>query len=371
MRPPKSAQIWSTRRMEPSTKSMYASIIIPTYNGASRIIHCLESLREQAAGRQIEILVVDDGSNDNIADVVKRFAAVRLISQSNAGPAAARNHGAREAGGDLILFTDDDCEPARGWLDAMLEPFVDPEVVGVKGAYRTRQRPLMARFVQAEYEDRYRLMAHSANIDFIDTYSAAFRRERFVEMGGYDTEFPVACAEDVELSYRMSAKGWQMRFAPQAIVYHQHPDSLGRYLKKKFKFAFWRVLAVRKNPSKAVKDSHTPQLMKLQLLFGPAALIGFGLDLYLRPVSARIGDRSRSVPSLDNSIYATQRGTGSRSRSDFTNGSGGALMLATVRRSRAEFSKPEKPSSEKKLTSIEFQTSEPSTDAISLIVYKS
>jgi GT2 family glycosyltransferase len=269
--------------MEHSTKSISASIIIPTFNGAKRIARCLDSLCDQTAGRQVEILVVDDGSNDNIAEVVKRFAGVQLISQANAGPAAARNHGARGAGGDVILFTDDDCEPARGWLDAMLAPFADAEVVGVKGAYRTRQRPLMARFVQAEYEDRYRMMAHISNIDFIDTYSAAFRRERFIETGGYDTQFPVACAEDVELSYRMSAKGWQMRFAPEAIVYHQHPDSLGRYLKKKFKFAFWRVLAVRKNPGKAVKDSHTPQLMKLQLLFGPAALAGVGLDLYLRP----------------------------------------------------------------------------------------
>jgi GT2 family glycosyltransferase len=269
--------------MEHLTESISVSIVIPTFNGAKRIVRCLESLCEQTAGRQVEILVVDDGSKDNIAEVVERFKGARLISQANSGPAAARNHGAREAGGDVILFTDDDCEPAGGWLNAMLKPFRDPEVVGVKGAYRTRQRPLMARFVQAEYEDRYRLMAHISNIDFIDTYSAAFRRERFMQMGGYDTQFPVACAEDVELSYRMSARGWQMRFAPEAIVYHQHPDSLGRYLKKKFKFAFWRVLAVRKNPSKAVKDSHTPQLMKLQLLFGPVALACLGLDMYFRP----------------------------------------------------------------------------------------
>lgn len=269
--------------MERSTEPISASIIIPTFNGAKRIVRCLDSLSKQTSGRHVETLVVDDGSNDNIAEVVGQFPGIRLISQANAGPAAARNRGAREAKGDLILFTDDDCEPAPGWLDAMLEPFTDPEVVGVKGAYRTRQRPLMARFVQAEYEDRYRLMAHISNIDFIDTYSAAFRRERFVEMGGYDTQFPVACAEDVELSYRMSARGWQMRFAPKAIVYHQHPDSLGSYLKKKFKFAFWRVLAVRKNPSKAVKDSHTPQLMKLQLFFVPAALACLGLDLCIRP----------------------------------------------------------------------------------------
>jgi GT2 family glycosyltransferase len=171
-----------------------------------------------------------------------------------------------------------------GWLNAMIEPFDDPEVVGAKGIYRTRQKRLAARFVQIEYEDRYRLMAHLDCIDFIDTYSAAFRRDRFLEMAGYDTSFPVACAEDVELSYRMSAEGWKMKFAPAAIVYHTHPDTLMQYLKKKYKFAYWRVLAVRKNPSKAVKDSHTPQLMKLQLLFAPALLAAAAFDLAARPV---------------------------------------------------------------------------------------
>lgn len=259
------------------------SIIIPTFNGAHRIDKCLEALLKQTMGRNAELLVVDDGSQDGTSEVVAQFPMVRLISQANSGPAAARNRGAQEAAGDLILFTDDDCEPASGWLDAMIKPFHDPEVVAVKGAYRTRQKPLIARFVQAEYEDRYRLMSRSVDIDFVDTYSAAFRRERFLEMGGYDTDFPTACAEDIELSYRMSARGWKMRFEPNAIVYHQHPDSLSRYLKKKFKFAFWRVLALRKNPGKAVKDSHTPQLMKLQLLFGPAVFAGLVIDALFRP----------------------------------------------------------------------------------------
>ena len=111
------------------------------------------------------------------------------------------------------------------WLDAMLAPFKDPGVVGAKGIYRTRQKSLAARFVQIEYEDKYRLMAGLASIDFIDTYSAAFRRDRFLEMNGYDTSFPVACAEDIELSYRMSARGWKMKFVPAAIVYHTHPDT--------------------------------------------------------------------------------------------------------------------------------------------------
>jgi glycosyltransferase involved in cell wall biosynthesis len=259
-----------------------ASIIIPTFNGASRIGACLDSLVPQAAGRDVEILVVNDGSTDNTAEVVERYSGVRCITQANAGPAAARNRGAAEALGPIILFTDDDCVPIPDWLDAMLAPFRDPDVVGAKGVYRTHQKRLAARFVQIEYEDRYRRMAGLDCIDFIDTYSAAFRRDCFLEMTGYDTSFPVACAEDIELSYRMSGRGWKMKFVPAAIVYHTHPDSVWNYLKKKYKFAFWRVLAVRKNPSKGVKDSHTPQVMKLQLLFAPALLLALGFDLSLR-----------------------------------------------------------------------------------------
>jgi GT2 family glycosyltransferase len=258
------------------------SIIIPTFNGASRINNCLDALLKQTAGRDAEILVINDGSTDNPANVIRCHAGVRLISQANAGPAAARNRGASEALGTIILFTDDDCVPMPNWLETMTKAFDDPQVVGAKGVYRTHQTSLVARFVQVEYEDRYRMMAKLDSIDFIDTYSAAFRRDRFLEMTGYDTSFPVACAEDVELSYRMSARGWKMKFVPTAIVYHTHPDTFGQYLKKKYKFAFWRVLAVRKNPSKAVKDSHTPQLMKLQLLFAPALLVAAAFDLVMR-----------------------------------------------------------------------------------------
>lgn len=263
------------------------SIIIPTFNGASRIGKCLDALSAQAARHNAEILVANDGSTDNIDEVVGHYPGVRLISQQNAGPAAARNRGAHEAHGSIILFTDDDCVAMPNWLDAMIAPFNDAEVVGTKGVYRSHQKSLIARFVQIDYEDRYRLMANLPSIDFIDTYSAAFRRERFLEMEGYDTTFPVACAEDIELSYRMSARGWKMKFVPDAIVYHTHPATFVGYLKKKYKFAFWRVIAVRKNPGKAVKDSHTPQMMKLQLLFLPTLVIAAIVDLVVRkPVHA-------------------------------------------------------------------------------------
>ena len=259
------------------------SVVIPTFNGHSRIGSCLHALLSQSPPRDIQIIAVDDGSTDETAGVVQRYEGVLLLRQSNLGPAAARNRGAAQATGAVILFTDDDCVPVSGWVEAMLQPFADPEVIGVKGAYRTRQRKLVARFVQIEYEDRYRMMSRFQYIDFVDTYAAGFRRDRFLEMSGYDTSFPLACAEDIELSYRMSARGWKMKFAPQAVVYHTHPDSLWRYLRKKYKFAFWRVLAVRKNPTKGVSDSHTPQLMKAQLLFLPALVAASVADLALHP----------------------------------------------------------------------------------------
>ena len=272
----------STPTDEFFVNSLSASIIIPTFNGSSRITNCLNALAPQIVERDIEILVVDDGSTDKTAEVVASYPGVRLIRQKNAGPAAARNRGAREARGKILLFTDDDCVPMPNWLDAMFGCFRDSEVVGAKGIYRTRQRSIAARFVQMEYEDKYRLMANLPTIDFIDTYSAGFIRDRFQEMEGYDTSFPVACAEDIELSYRMSALGWKMKFAPQAIVYHTHPNTVSSYLKKKYKFAFWRMLAVKKNPAKGVKDSHTPQIMKLQLLLAPALVLAILFDLIVR-----------------------------------------------------------------------------------------
>ncbi|MEK7196076.1 MAG: glycosyltransferase [Nitrospirota bacterium] len=249
------------------------SVVIPAYNAEKTIAACLDSLMKQDYSGDYEVLVVDDGSADSTPDIVSGYERVRLIKQANAGPAAARNKGAAAAKGEIILFTDSDCVPEGNWITEMVSPFKDNrDVVGVKGRYKTKQKEATARFVQFEYEDKYRYMQKDKYIDFIDTYSAGFKREIFLEMRGYDTEFPVACAEDVELSFRLSKKGYKMIFNPNAVVYHIHPARLKDYLRKKYKFAYWRIVAVKENPGKIIKDSHTPQIMKLQVLFPPAVL---------------------------------------------------------------------------------------------------
>lgn len=261
------------------------SVIIPAYNAENTISICLEALFYQTIDQtEYEVIVIDDGSTDTTKKIIQQnYPQVRLISQHNQGPAAARNNGAHQAKGDLLFFTDSDCEPTQNWIEEMRKPFTqDPNLTGVKGIYKTKQPEIVARFVQLEYEDKYHFMRKQKSIDFIDTYSAGFRKETFLKMNGYNEDFPVACAEDVELSFRMANAGYKMIFVPDAIVYHLHPHTLRAYLKKKYKFARWRMLAVKHNPNKIVKDSHTPYTMKFQAAYLPVLFIGILISLCLR-----------------------------------------------------------------------------------------
>ncbi len=254
------------------------SVVIPAYNAAQTLGPCLEGLLAQApqCPQPVEVIVVDDGSTDGSA-AVARACGVTVIEQANQGPAAARNLGVQHARGDIVLFTDSDCVPAPGWLLAMSEALADPDVVGVKGAYLTRQRALMARFVQIEYEDRYDRMRQAATIDFIDTYSAGYRRDVFLENHGFDTIFATASVEDQEFSFRLAQKGYRLVFAPTAQVYHQHDRTLREYMHRKFYIGYYKALLTRWLPERLVRDSHTPQVLKVQM--GLVLLLALALVL--------------------------------------------------------------------------------------------
>lgn len=246
---------------------MKASVIIPVRNGASTIKECLKAVFAQAFEQKFEVIVVDDSSTDNTVQIVKEFPKAELLKQKALGPAVARNNGAKKAHGEIIVFTDADCIPKKNWLAEMLKPFNDKSVVGVQGAYKTRQRELMARFTQIEIEYRYKKMLSSKRIDWIGSYSAAYKRSLFLELNGFNRDFRKASGEDPDLSYSIQEKGHKIEFNPKAIVFHQHPTSLVRYLGKKFQHAYWRVLLYKRHVKKAVSDSYTPQLLKAQIGF--------------------------------------------------------------------------------------------------------
>lgn len=265
------------------------TVIIPVYNGSSTIERCLDSLAYQTMPRDTyEIVVVDDGSTDNTSTIVNQWISdhpnltVSLVYQENAGPAAARNYGVQVAQANVLLFTDADCAPLADWIEAMGRPFgleridnrsvqlvareTENPIVGVKGAYVTEQSELVPNFVQAEYEDRYDRMRHLPQIDFIDTYSAGYVKEILVQNEGFDPVFTTASVEDQELSFRLAQKGYKMVFEPAAKVSHIHDRNISEYWARKYAIGYWKALLTRWHPERLVQDSHTPQILKIQMV---------------------------------------------------------------------------------------------------------
>lgn len=260
------------------------SVIVPAYNSENTIGRCLSAIEAQDYPKRLfEVIAVDDGSRDGTAEIIKQHG-VKYFWQTNKGPATARNKGVEKATGEIILFTDADCVPEKNWIREMVRPFENKEVVAVKGAYRTGQKEIVARFCQIEFEERFEMLKKAASIDMIDTYSAGFRKEVFDKMGGFDTSFPVANNEDTELSYRMSAKGLKMVFNPNAIVSHlNHPASIKRYARIKFWRGYWRMVVYKKFPDKMLKDTYTPQTLKFQTLLSLAAACTVPVALFIKP----------------------------------------------------------------------------------------
>jgi cellulose synthase/poly-beta-1,6-N-acetylglucosamine synthase-like glycosyltransferase len=228
------------------------SIIVPAYNAERSVEGCLRALVDQQLDCPFEIILVDDGSSDDTARLAEGFAPrVRVVRQEHGGAAAARNRGLAEAGGSTILFTDADCEPVVDWAATLVEA-IQEGADGAKGTYRTGQPSLVARWVQAEYESKYRRMEHLDRIDFIDTYSAGYRREALEAVGGFDSK--VFMVEDQELSFRLAERGYRLVFVPEAVVYHRHVSSIGEYVRRKFRIGYWKVPVVARYPARIASD---------------------------------------------------------------------------------------------------------------------
>ena len=264
-----------------SKNKPYISVVIPVYNGRKSIEGCLRAILNQKIEQAYEVIVVDDGSKDETAALVKQFKNVRLIQQSNAGPAKARNQGAEHSHGEIIVFMDADCVAERHFLREMVKAFSNKEISGVQGSYKTGQKELIARITQLEIEERYEKMKKRKYIDHIGSYAAAYRKELFLGEGGFDTSFPKASGEDTEFSYRLVKKGHKLLFNPNAVVGHTHPASLWHYLKVNRVRGFYRIGVYRKHTWKIVDDSYSSKLLKLQFIFFLPTLFGLLLYFYV------------------------------------------------------------------------------------------
>ncbi|MGQ9582605.1 MAG: glycosyltransferase [Thermoplasmatota archaeon] len=205
---------------------MLISVIVTVRNERDHIRDLLDSLVTQEG--PLEILVVDAYSDDGTIQLVESYARsrpeVRLFLRGGTR-GEGRNFGIGEAGGEVVAFIDGDCIANAFWLRELRRDFAAGRVI-VAG--RT------VRMGKAEFARLSRVELFYQGVDV--TYPScnlAYRTDVIKELGGFDTGFRTA--EDIDLNYRAVARGHQIHYNENAIVYHRERDSLVGFLKQ----AFW------------------------------------------------------------------------------------------------------------------------------------
>lgn len=272
-------------------QQLFFSIIIPTYNRPERLATCMQSLVCLNYSRDhFEVIVVDDGSPMSLEPVVAPFQDkfdVTLIKQPNAGPATARNTGAARASGQLLVFTDDDCMPAPDWLQTLAARFATAPGCLIGGRtlnalpdnlYSTASQVLI------DYLYRY-YNADPNQSSFFASNNLALPADHFHTLGGFDTTFPLAAAEDREFCDRWLHHGYEMIYAPEVLVHHSHHLALPTFWRQHFNYGQGAFCFHQ------MRSQHTQERIKVEPL-------SFYLGLLIYPFSQITGWRGLLLAGL-------------------------------------------------------------------------
>jgi len=234
--------------------SMIFSIIIPTYNRKHLLKKCLSSLFTQTFPKdQYEVIVVDDGSPPEAdfppeadwglsADMWQTTVPFRFLTQKHKGPAAARNLGIKNAKGEIIAFTDDDCVPPANWLQKLYDGFKRHPEVAVVSGYQEAPEEILQKNVTAQYERfQTRQLYGGKDKEIVGgmqtpggvTNNMAIRKEVFDKVGLFDENFPVPAGEDADLKKRIARDGFKFLYIPLKVEHYQE-YSLAGFLKQQY-----------------------------------------------------------------------------------------------------------------------------------------
>jgi len=260
------------------------TVVIPTFGRLQRLVECLEALRCQEFAEPWEIVVVDDGSPEPVQPLLSgrvEGLPIRVIRQPNAGPAEARNRGAAEARGAVIAFTDDDCRPEPGWLDALVDA-VRERGDSLVGGTTFNGLPgnffaMMNQFILDLVYDHFNTDPDAAC--FVASNNIACSRARYLELGGFAAAFSVPGAEDRDFCDRWRVRGWPIIVRSAARVEHRHGQTLRQFVNLYIRYgrgAYLYQMRRRTRRSGTMRDD-----------------IGFHISLFRR-VHARL----RNVPFL-------------------------------------------------------------------------
>ena len=215
---------------------MELSIVIPSKDRPVLLAGCLEAVRAslRAAGREAEIIVVDDGSSPPL---VLPGSDIVLVKGFGEGPSRARNRGLVVATGDIVAFTDDDAHVARSWVAALCGAMdADPKAVGVRGPV-----------VSPPYDPLFEHSVEDADGGRFLTCNVAYRRSDLVAVGGFDPAFRHA-HEDVDLGLRIAERG-AVLFAEQMVVTHPGRHFAAKEYDRRARFMLDDWLVFRRHPA--------------------------------------------------------------------------------------------------------------------------
>jgi glycosyltransferase involved in cell wall biosynthesis len=212
----------------------FVSVVVPVLDGERTIGDCLRSLcAVEYPEERREIIVVDNGSRDASAAIIRRFP-VSCFEEPRRGPANARNRGVAASRGDIIAFTDADCVASTQWLHELIDAF-GAGVGGVAGEIL----PYPPRTPAERYAARIRHLSPQrylgrAVLPFAVTANLAFRRMVFDTIGGFDPAAPRG-GESTDFCTRfVRGTGLRLRYAPRAAVFHRHRQTAWALFRQQF-----------------------------------------------------------------------------------------------------------------------------------------
>jgi O-antigen biosynthesis protein len=230
------------------------SVVVCTYNGARTIRDCCEGLR-RLDYPNFEVIVVNDGSSDATAAIVKEYG-YRVISGENHGLSHARNVGLHAATGEIVAYTDDDAYPDPDWLRYLAAGFLGSAHVGIGGPNipPPGDGPVAECVANAPGGPIHVLLSDQ-EAEHIPGCNMAFRRKALLEIGGFDPQFRTA-GDDVDVCWRLRERGGTLGFHPGAVVWHHRRNSVRTYWKQQMGYGRAEALLERKWPEKYNRAGH-------------------------------------------------------------------------------------------------------------------
>lgn len=218
------------------------SIVVPTHNRQRQVASCISSLAKQELNeRSLEIIIVDDGSTPVIqAESLSEGKEIdlKIIYQKNAGPARARNAGAKIAHGNYLLFIDDDCQPEPNWARIMMRELATSENT-VVGGMTVNGLPQNIFAAASQLLNTYLYSYYNENGSspkFFASNNMGFRKSDFLTIGGFSTKNIGYYSEDRDICDKWTSSGGKMKYLSQALVSHSHHMNLKGFWMQHFRY---------------------------------------------------------------------------------------------------------------------------------------